>query len=215
MNKSQLDNALSVELPFIKSCIRSIPCNRSLIIGSREDDLSVPQSSYFTSGFMSIPEHKLVGAVFEEHLWPFKESFFDLVVLDHILIYVDDLYGVMEQAFFSICDGGSLVLVDFLNSKRGRLGMKNYDQRAHSFSLLYIRGVLFSLGFVESRLCSFGFGNNLFYNYVYQLFPSIAPMYVGVFKKKTTSILPLPGSKSKILIPKQRGYATSIKSNLL
>lgn len=214
MKIPKLEGAFSIEVPFIENCIGSILYNQSLVIGHRRDDLDLLRSSYFASGFMSIPEHKCIGAVFEEGLWPFRENSFDLVMLDHVFIYIDDLYRVMEQAFFSICDGGTLVVVDFLNSKRGKLAMQKHYKRAHNFSLLYIREVLFYLGFVESYSHSFGFENNLFYNCAYQLCPSIAPLYIGVFKKKPTSVLPLP-EKKQVIMPKRRGYVASIKSNLL
>ena len=100
--------------------------------------------------------------------------------------------------------------MDFLPTIDGSRKMKENYGKSHRFSLLYIREILFDLGFLELHSEFYSLNMNILKNISYKILPALAPMYIGIFRKNIQPISPIYDlNYKKINLNKERHCVTS------
>ena len=100
---------------------------------------------YSVGGFL--PGHRMV--CFHSSRWPFKEKFFDVIIIDHCLPWVDNVAAMLDEAYKKLSSRGQLMLLECPRAAPARDCQQAYGRPdlRHAHSVAVLKGLFRLTGF--------------------------------------------------------------------
>jgi len=136
-----------------------------------------------------------LGVLFDLGQWPFREKYFDLIVLDFHLSLAVELDLLFLEVSKKLAENGELIIIDS--------GKLNNKKSIKNFSLTVLMNKLNNQGFERNQHYYISDNKSLLYKFLTCLFPWLCTTFILHYVKKIIPMRPIGYSNTEKLFEKK------------